>query len=119
MSVIETIRAYLLAATVQLVRAADDQQGWLDRLRESLRERLGPRLKALHVPIDEWLGQLPMTVATASAVGLYVIALIWVWLLRPDFVFRGAPDRRWWRDLRIWATVVVLPYIAIYYFYGR
>jgi hypothetical protein len=115
----ESIRAYFLATTAQLVRAADDGQSWLDRIREALRAQLGPPLKSLHVPIDEWLGQLPMSVAVACAVGLYVLALLWVWVLRRDFVFRGAPDRHWWRDLRIWATVVVLPYIAIYLFFGR
>jgi hypothetical protein len=118
-SVVEWIRAYCLAALAQLGRAAEDQQSWLDRLQESLRGRFGPPLKALHVPIDEWLGQLPMTVAIVSAVGLYVVALIWVWLLRSDFIFRGAPDHHRWRDLRIWATIVVLPYIAIYFFFGR
>ena len=129
MFVVEMIQALVtrvMSAGFQPVRAGDIGgtlldllQSWIDATRETLREHLGPPLKALHVPIDEWLGQLPMSVAIASAVGLYVIALLWVWLLRRDFIFRGAPDRRWWRDLRIWATVVVLPYIAVYLLLGR
>ncbi len=118
MSIDALIRACFLTV-FQLASVAEDERTWLDHIRESLRERLGPPLKAVHVPIDEWLGQLPMTVAVASAVGLYVIALVWVWFLRRDFIFRGAPDGHWWRDLRVWATVVVLPYIAIYLFFGR
>ena len=91
----------------------------IDRLRETLRENLGPPLKTLHHPIDLWLGDLPMWVATACVLGLYGATIAWVWTLRRDYVFRGAPDRRPWRDLRIWATVVVMPYVAVYLWLGR
>lgn len=92
---------------------------WQARLRTTLRLRLGPALKAWHGPLDRWLASLPMSVAVACAVGLYAAAVIWVWTLRREFVFRGAPDQHWWRDLRIWATLVVMPYIAIYLILGR
>lgn len=92
---------------------------WLQWLRQTLRQRCGPPLKAVHAPIDQWLGGLPMWLAELSAIGLYVLALVWVWVLRSDFVFRGAPDRRPWRDLRIWATAVVIPYIVVYALWGR
>jgi hypothetical protein len=92
---------------------------WWEQARESFRENVGPPLRALHQPIDDWLGTAPMYVATASAVGLYALAVLWVWTLRRDFVFRGAPDAKRWRDLRLWATVVVLPYVAVYLLLGR
>ena len=50
----------------------------------------------------------------------------WVWsafsspsrsasfLLPREFVFRGAPDQRWYRDLRWWAIAATLPYVVIY-----
>jgi len=84
-----------------------------------IRDTLGPPLKSLHQPIDQWLGSLPMSVALACAIGLFVLAGIWVWTLRSDFIFRGAPDRRRWRDLRIWSMLVLLPYITIYLLLGR
>jgi hypothetical protein len=90
-----------------------------DRWRTALRETLGPPLQALQEPVDTWLGGLPMWVAMTCAIGLYVVALIWVWSLRREFVFRGSPDQEKWRDLRIWATVVILPYIAVYLWLGR
>ena len=90
----------------------------LGHLQSYAQENFGPPLKAIHVPIDEWLGGLPMTVALACAVGLYILALIWVWRLSRDFVFRGAPDQNGWRDLRVWATIVTIPYIAIYLVLG-
>jgi len=88
-------------------------------VRQWIRDTLGPPLKSLHEPIDHWLSSLPMSVAMACAVSLFVLAGIWVWTLRADFIFRGAPDRRRWRDLRIWSMVVLLPYIAIYLLLGR
>ncbi len=91
----------------------------LEKLDAILRSTLGAPLKAFHKPIDEWLGSLPMGVALACALGLYAIAVLWVWSLRREFVFRGAPDNRKWRDLRIWATLVVIPYVAVYILFGR
>ena len=91
----------------------------LENIDAFLRATLGPPLKALHTPIDQWLGSLPMSVAMGTALSLYVLAVIWVWRLRREFVFRGAPDQSNWRDLRIWATLVVLPYVAIYIVLGR
>ncbi|MEM9657896.1 MAG: hypothetical protein AAF961_05995, partial [Planctomycetota bacterium] len=91
----------------------------IDRLERRLRDVIGPPLKALHQPVDAWLASLPMGFAVACAVGLYLAAIAWVWTLRREFVFRGAPDQRWWRDLRLWATAVVLPYIVVYLVLGR
>jgi hypothetical protein len=91
----------------------------VERIDSALRSTLGPPLKSLHEPIDAWLGSLPMSVALACALGLYLIAVIWVWTLRREFVFRGAPDQKPWRDLRLWATFVVIPYVAIYIWLGR
>ncbi len=109
---------------------ADKVQGRFDAMADSLdavievvdtflRETFGPPLKALHEPIDVWLGSLPMSVAMACALGLYAVAVIWVWTLRKEFVFRGAPDQKPWRDLRIWATLVTIPYVIIYLWLGR
>ena len=91
----------------------------LERIDAFLRAIFGPPLKALHTPIDNWLGSLPMSVAMACTLGLYAIAVIWVWGLRKEFVFRGAPDMKKWRNLRIWATLVVIPYVAVYILFGR
>lgn len=92
---------------------------WIERLTEAVRQRLGPPLKAWHEPFDAWLGSLPMSVAMICAIGLYVLAAIWVWTLRKEYILIGAPDRRWWRDLRIWATLLLIPYVSIYLLLGR
>jgi hypothetical protein len=112
------------------VKNTDEVKGRFDWIGDSLdavienvdtflRENFGPPLKSLHEPIDAWLGSLPMSVAMICAIGLYVIAVIWVWTLPKEFVFRGAPDQKPWRDLRVWATVVTIPYVIIYLWLGR
>lgn len=88
---------------------------WITRV---LRENLGPPLKSIQEPIDAWLGTVPMWVAMACTIGLFLAAVVWVWRLKRDFIFRGAPGQEWWRDLRIWATLVVVPYIAAYLILG-
>lgn len=85
---------------------------------QALRNRLGPGIKALHQPIDTWLGSLPLSSGMLCAVGLFLLAGIWVWTLRSDFIFRGAPARHWWYDLRLWATLLLLPYITVYLLLG-
>lgn len=101
-----------------LAPSAADQTTF-EWIRDSLRETLGPPLKSLHQPFDEWLNGLPMSVALGCTMALYAAALVWVWSLRREFVYRGTPDQKWWRDLRLWATLVVLPYVAVYLLLGR
>lgn len=84
-----------------------------------LRKTFGPPLKRFHQPIDAWLGSLSMTVAMGCAFSLFLIATIWTWTLPREFVYRGAPDQKPWRDLRLWATLVVIPYVAVYILLGR
>ncbi|MCA9216054.1 MAG: hypothetical protein KDB27_23465 [Planctomycetales bacterium] len=84
-----------------------------------LKATIGPPLRAFHAPIDNMLGSLPMSVAMACVLGLYAIAVIWVWRLKKEFVFRGAPSESRIYDLRIWATLVVVPYVVVYVLLGR
>lgn len=94
-------------------------QQFIDKCLHVLRDTCGPPLKALHTPIDKWLGAVPMSFAMVCAIGLYLIAVVWVWGLKKEFVFRGAPGKGWLYDLRIWATLVVIPYVVAYLLLGR
>ena len=91
----------------------------LNTISDWLRATFGPPLKTIQQPIDEWLGTVDMSVAMICCLGLFGIALCWVWTLNKEFILKGAPDNAWWRDLRIWATLVLVPYITAYYFLGR
>ena len=91
---------------------------WADRL-EDLRLAIAAPLKALHQPLDNWLDSLPMWVAQVCAVGLFVVAGLWVLTLSRDFVFLGSPSKSRWRDLRLWSLALLLPYIVVYWWLGR
>ena len=45
--------------------------------------------------------------------GAYVTALAPL-ALPKDFIYLGSPDRSRVRDLRLWALIIMLPYILIY-----
>ncbi len=86
---------------------------------EWLREHVGPPIKQALAPLDRWLISLPMSVAQTAVLGLFAVTGVWIWLLKKDYIYLGAPDRAAWRDLRIWATLVLIPYIAVYVILGR
>jgi hypothetical protein len=91
---------------------------WADRL-EELRLAIAAPLRALHQPLDNWLDSLPMWVTQACAIGLFVVAGLWVLTLSGDFVYLGATSKSRWRDLRLWSLALLLPYIAVYWWLGR
>ena len=62
----------------------------------------------------QWLYSLPLWWAKVVTVVLFGGILVWVWFVPNSFIFRGAPDKKRWRDVRIWATVLMLIQIAIY-----
>lgn len=85
---------------------------------EFIRANLGPPLKRWHAPLDSFLSGLPMWTAQACAIGLFGLALLFAWLTPRRFIYLGAPDQARWRDLRIWATLVLIPYMLIYLMLG-
>lgn len=98
--------------TVPILMAATGPVEWL-------RANVGPPIKRTLAPLDQWLVSLPMGVAQVAVLGLFALTGVWLWTLKKDYIYLGAPDQARWRDLRIWATLVLLPYIAVYAFLGR
>jgi hypothetical protein len=64
--------------------------------------------------MNEWLKSIPLYWGTVMAVAGFVAILVWAWFRPRDYIFRGAADRRWWRDLRIWATLLLILQIVLY-----
>lgn len=56
-------------------------------------------------------------VAIFSAIGFLIIAAV-VWLVHGKTVFEGAPDRKRWRDIRLWTVVVMVAQAIIYFLLG-
>ena len=62
------------------------------------------------------LASIPMGLAKAAIVALLIVPVIWAVRLKRDFIYLGSPGQERWRDLRIWAVVVTVPYVLIYLF---
>ena len=61
-----------------------------------------------------WLAGIPLLWGKIFAVATFVGVIIWVWFRPKRFIFLGAPDKRKWRDLRIWASILMIIQIIIY-----
>ena len=61
--------------------------------------------------VDAW----PQVWASVITVVLFGGILIGTWWLRREVIFEDAPDQNSWRDLRIWATVLIFIQFCIYY----
>ena len=60
------------------------------------------------------LTAIPMTWVSVLVVDLTLVVLWWALTLPDSFIFRGAPDRARWRDLRIWVAATLVLQINIY-----
>lgn len=62
----------------------------------------------------EWLKNLPLFWGNVLAIIGFLGIIVWTWFRPGSFIFRGAPDRKKWRDLRIWATSLLIIQIILY-----
>lgn len=62
----------------------------------------------------DWLVDLPLVWARILAVVAFTGMVLWAWLRPRSFIYEGAPDGHWWRDLRIWASLCMVIQIIIY-----
>jgi hypothetical protein len=61
-----------------------------------------------------WLREIPLIWAIVVTVAMYGVMIGWAWLRPAKFIYAGAPDKKGWRDLRIWATILMMIQILIY-----
>lgn len=75
-----------------------------------MREALG----AIFDPLSAALGAVPLGAGRFITVGFLLLATVATLFLPANYVYLGSPDRRRWRDLRLWAVSIMLPYLLIY-----
>lgn len=64
--------------------------------------------------LSSFVQSLPQSWAMPAAFAAFAVLLVLVWCVPRTSVLAGAPDRAPWRDLRIWATVLVCVQLLIY-----
>ena len=73
--------------------------------------------EAIFAPLNGMLQAVPFAAARWIVVTFLVLAALSPWLLSDAYIFLGSPHRRRSHDLRLWALVIMLPYILIYLFF--
>ena len=71
-------------------------------------------LRAIFHPINDLFVPIPGPVWKVCAVGLFAAAMLWVLLLRKEYVNLDAPRKSLWCDLRLWTVLSMLPHVVIY-----
>ncbi|XOV89921.1 MAG: hypothetical protein ACFHX7_08535 [Pseudomonadota bacterium] len=61
---------------------------------------------------------LPLWWATAITFGLFFLIALGTWLLPRDKVLADAPDKSTWRDIRIWASCLIVLQLSIYWVFS-
>ena len=64
--------------------------------------------------LAEWL---PAIWANYLSIAGFVLLALLVWRIPRHLVFEDAPDQARWRDIRLWATVLIGFQIALYSFF--
>ncbi len=62
----------------------------------------------------EWLSKIPLGWGKIITIAGFAGIVVWVWIRPKIFILEGAPDDKWWRDLRIWASVAMGVQIVLY-----
>ncbi len=65
-------------------------------------------------PIQIWLAKLSLTWATIISIATLVVTIFWAWFRSKEFILLGSPDEKSWRDLRLWAIILMMVMIVIY-----
>ncbi len=74
-------------------------------------------VEAVFRVLDAGLAAIPLSAARWIVVAFLSLAMVGALGLDREFVFRGAPARKWYLDLRLWAAAFMLPYVLIYLFF--
>lgn len=64
--------------------------------------------------LNHWLSSAPVSWANSITMVLFLILLAILWSFPRAAIMQDAPDDSWWRDLRIWGTLLIFIQLAIY-----
>jgi len=64
--------------------------------------------------VSDWLSNISLVWGKIIAVIAFVGVAVWAWRRPRNFIFQGSPDSSRWRDLRLWASILIAIQIVIY-----
>ena len=62
----------------------------------------------------DWISGLDLSIAKILILSVFVLQFIFILFLKKDYIFAGAPDRKNWRNLKIWVLILSAIMITIY-----
>ena len=66
----------------------------------------------------QWLSQIQLFWAVVVTIVGYLGMIVWTVSRPKEYVYAGAPNRKLWRDLRFWATLLLVIQMVIYLLLG-
>jgi len=67
--------------------------------------------------MTELLSQIPIVWAKIITMIIFVGLIVWLWTTPKEYILKSSPDKRIWRDLRIWGTLIIISQIVIYFIF--
>lgn len=64
-----------------------------------------------------WLANMPESWGKFLIILTLVIPLIFALTLKRSYIYLGAKDTKWWRNLKIWVLIIVVLQISIYLYF--
>ena len=61
-----------------------------------------------------WAQDLSISTVKICFISFFMLIFIFALYQRRDYVYQGAPDQARWRDLRIWAGLILIAQSALY-----
>lgn len=78
----------------------------------------GP-LATFFYPTNAALGAISSpTIWKICAVSMFFLTMIWVFMLKKEYVNMSAPRKNIFFDLRFWTILSMLPHVLIYFWLG-
>ncbi|BBM87280.1 hypothetical protein [Candidatus Uabimicrobium amorphum] len=65
----------------------------------------------------QWAHALSLSTAKLLFMLFFLFIIVFAWSFKRDYVYKGAPDQKLWRDLRIWVIVVMSIPMGLYWYF--
>ena len=57
---------------------------------------------------------LPVVWANYASISGFILLAVLVWLIPKKLIYAQAPDQARWRDIRLWASTLILMQVTLY-----